>query len=74
MKQIPYGRQHITQEDIDAVVEALHSDFLTQGPRIEEFEKAFAKYVGVNTRSRFRMAQRHCTFVHLLLGYSLEAK
>jgi len=44
---IPYGRQEITDEDIAAVVEILKSDFLTQGPTIEEFEKAFAKYVGV---------------------------
>jgi UDP-4-amino-4,6-dideoxy-N-acetyl-beta-L-altrosamine transaminase len=43
---IPYGRQHITDEDIDAVVEALKSDFLTQGPKIAEFEKAFADYIG----------------------------
>lgn len=45
-KIIPYGRQHITEEDIQAVVETLKSDFLTQGPKIEEFEKAFAGYTG----------------------------
>lgn len=43
---IPYGRQNITEEDITAVVEALKSDYLTQGPRIASFEKAFAKYTG----------------------------
>lgn len=43
---IPYGRQHITDEDISAVVEALKSDFLTQGPEIAKFEKAFADYIG----------------------------
>lgn len=43
---IPYGHQHITDEDIAAVVEALKSDYMTQGPRIGEFEKAFAKYLG----------------------------
>ena len=43
---IPYGRQHITDEDIQAVVETLKSDYLTQGPRIPEFEAAFAEYVG----------------------------
>lgn len=32
-KVIPYGRQNITQEDIDIVVEALKSDYLTQGPK-----------------------------------------
>lgn len=46
MKAIPYGRQEITQADIDAVIETLKSDFLTQGPKIKEFETAFASYVG----------------------------
>jgi UDP-4-amino-4,6-dideoxy-N-acetyl-beta-L-altrosamine transaminase len=46
MNQIPYGRQNITQEDIDAVVEVLKSDLLTQGPKIAEFENAFAEYIG----------------------------
>jgi len=46
MKKIPYGRQNITQEDIDAVVEVLKSDWLTQGPNIKQFEDAFANYVG----------------------------
>jgi UDP-4-amino-4,6-dideoxy-N-acetyl-beta-L-altrosamine transaminase len=43
---IPYGKQHITEEDIQAVVEVLKSDYLTQGPKIKEFEEAFANYVG----------------------------
>ncbi|WZL88717.1 UDP-4-amino-4,6-dideoxy-N-acetyl-beta-L-altrosamine transaminase [Salinimicrobium sp. 3283s] len=43
---IPYGRQNITEEDIEAVVSTLKSDYLTQGPRIAEFEEAFASYVG----------------------------
>lgn len=46
MKPIPYGRQNITDKDIQAVIETLQSDFLTQGPKIEEFEKAFARYIG----------------------------
>ena len=45
-KPIPYGRQNITEADIAAVVETLKSDFLTQGPKIEEFERSFAEYVG----------------------------
>lgn len=45
MKAISYGRQSITQEDIDVVVETLKSDFLTQGPKVLEFEKDFAMYV-----------------------------
>jgi len=43
---IPYGRQDINQSDIDAVTDVLKSDFLTQGPKIKEFEQQFAKYVG----------------------------
>ncbi|MFZ7116292.1 MAG: UDP-4-amino-4,6-dideoxy-N-acetyl-beta-L-altrosamine transaminase [Bacteroidota bacterium] len=46
MKPIPYGKQNITDEDIDAVVKTLRADFLTQGPMIAEFEKAFAEYIG----------------------------
>lgn len=44
-KIIPYGRQNIDQDDIDAVVAVLKSDFLTQGPSISAFEDAFANYV-----------------------------
>ncbi|MFT2008785.1 UDP-4-amino-4,6-dideoxy-N-acetyl-beta-L-altrosamine transaminase [Pontibacter sp. 13R65] len=43
---IPYGRQHITEADIAAVVETMRSDFLTQGPQVAAFEEAFASYVG----------------------------
>lgn len=43
---IPYGRQHITEEDLQAVRETLLSDYLTQGPKIAEFEAKFAEYVG----------------------------
>lgn len=41
---IPYGRQDITQEDIDAVVEVLRSDYLTQGPMVPRFEQSLAAY------------------------------
>ena len=43
---LPYGRQVIEDDDIAAVVEALKSDFLTTGPRVEQFEAAFAEKVG----------------------------
>jgi hypothetical protein len=45
-RRIPYGKHHITDEDIDAVIKVLKSDFLTQGPMIKQFEEAFANYVG----------------------------
>lgn len=44
---IPYGRQDINQDDIDAINEILRSDFLTQGPTISKFEKAVADYCSV---------------------------
>ncbi|WP_069473698.1 UDP-4-amino-4,6-dideoxy-N-acetyl-beta-L-altrosamine transaminase [Candidatus Marithrix sp. Canyon 246] len=43
---IPYGRQDISQTDIDAVVEVLRSDWITQGPTIARFEQAVANYCG----------------------------
>jgi UDP-4-amino-4,6-dideoxy-N-acetyl-beta-L-altrosamine transaminase len=46
MNVIPYGKQHITDEDIAAVVNVLKGDYLTQGPIISTFERAFAEYVG----------------------------
>ena len=44
---IYYGKQFIDEQDINAVIEVLKSDFLTQGPVIEKFEKAVAEYCGV---------------------------
>src|SRR6478672_10326512 len=43
---LPYGRQSITEQDIQAVVDVLRSDWLTTGPKVEEFEEAFAAWVG----------------------------
>lgn len=48
LKPIPYGRQTITPQDIEAVVSVLQSDYLTQGPAIPAFEKQFADYVGAS--------------------------
>ena len=44
---IPYGRQRVSDEDIDAVVEVLRSDFLTQGPAVELFERSVASHCHV---------------------------
>lgn len=43
---IPYGRQDISEEDIQSVVEVLRSDWLTQGPAVERFEQEVARYCG----------------------------
>ena len=67
---IPYGKQEITKEDIDAVVEVLNSDYLTQGPKILEFEKEFAKYVG----SKYAVAASNGTAALHLCNIALEVK
>ena len=51
---IPYGRQLIDESDIDAVVEVLKSDFLTQGPVVKKFEEALSGYTGA----------KHCVCVN----------
>jgi UDP-4-amino-4,6-dideoxy-N-acetyl-beta-L-altrosamine transaminase len=71
MKQIiPYGKQHISEADIHAVVETLKSDFLTQGPKIAEFEEAFAHYVG----SKFAVAVSNGTAALHLNCIALNVK
>jgi len=45
---LPYGRQSLDDEDIQAVVEVLKSDWLTTGPKVAEFEERFAAWVGTN--------------------------
>lgn len=54
---IPYGRQDISEADIEAVVEVLRSDWLTQGPTIERFEKEVAGYCG----ARYAVAVSNAT-------------
>jgi len=54
---IPYGRQDINQEDIDAVIEVLRSDYLTQGPAVPAFEKSVAAY----TRTQHAVAVNSAT-------------
>lgn len=47
-KEIPYGKQDVSEEDVEFVTEVLKSDFLTQGPIVPKFENAIANYVGSN--------------------------
>ncbi len=70
MKSITYGRQFIDQEDIEAVVNALQSDFLTQGPAIKDFEDAFARYVG----SKYAVAVSNGTAALHLCALALNVK
>ncbi|WP_291867267.1 UDP-4-amino-4,6-dideoxy-N-acetyl-beta-L-altrosamine transaminase [Maribacter sp.] len=57
MQAIPYGRQSIDQEDINAVINTLTADYLTQGPKVQEFENQFAEYVG----SKYAVAVSNAT-------------
>lgn len=54
---IPYGKQDISQADIDAVLSVLQSDFLTQGPKVPEFEEKVASHVG----ARYALAVNSAT-------------
>lgn len=67
---IPYGKQNITDEDIQAVVSVLKSDFLTQGPKVKEFEDAFAAYVG----SKYAVAVSNGTTALHLCNLALGIK
>jgi UDP-4-amino-4,6-dideoxy-N-acetyl-beta-L-altrosamine transaminase len=67
---IPYGRQNITEDDIEAVVEALKSDYLTQGPRISHFEEKFAAYVN----SKYAVAVSNGTAALHLCTLALDVK
>ena len=67
---ISYGKQCITEEDILAVNEVLRSDYLTQGPKIAEFESAFASYVG----ARYAVAVSNGTAALHLCTLALDVK
>lgn len=70
MNAIPYGKQNITEDDKTAVLEALGSDFLTQGPRIAAFEQDFAEYVG----SKYAVAVANGTGALHLCALALGVK
>jgi len=70
MKPIPYGKHTITEEDIDSVVEVLRSDFLTQGPKIPEFENSFAEFCG----ARYAAAVSNGTAALHLCALALDVK
>ena len=46
-KSVPYSHQYIEDDDIKSVVEVLRSDYITQGPKVREFENALSSYCGV---------------------------
>jgi UDP-4-amino-4,6-dideoxy-N-acetyl-beta-L-altrosamine transaminase len=65
---IPYGRQSINQADIDAVVEVLRSDFITQGPVVPRFEQAVARYCGAQHAVATNSATSALHLACLVLG------
>ena len=69
---IPYGRQDITQLDIDAVIEVLNSDFLTQGPMVPRFERAVANHVGSKHALAVNSATSALHIACLALGLGSE--
>jgi UDP-4-amino-4,6-dideoxy-N-acetyl-beta-L-altrosamine transaminase len=69
-KIIPYGKQAHTESDIQAVIDVLKSDYWTQGPKIAEFESAFAYYVG----SKFAVAVSNGTAALHLCTLALDVK
>ncbi len=67
---IPYGRQYIDEEDIRAVVEVLRSDFITQGPKIREFETALARTCGARYAVVFSSGTSALHGAYFALGLS----
>jgi len=65
---IPYGRQDISQNDIDSVIAVLKSDFLTQGPQVPLFEKTVANYCGVKNAIAVNSATSALHIACLALG------
>ncbi|MDD4990296.1 MAG: UDP-4-amino-4,6-dideoxy-N-acetyl-beta-L-altrosamine transaminase [Candidatus Pacebacteria bacterium] len=67
-KIIPYGKQWLDNDDIEAVVEVLKSDWLTQGPKVEEFEKAVANYCNVKYAIAFSSGTAALHGAYFVLG------
>jgi len=65
---IPYGKQSINQDDIDAVVNVLKSDFLTQGPKLIEFESDLASYCGAKYAKSVTNATAALHLAYLAIG------
>ena len=65
---IPYGKQNINQADVDAVVDVLKSDFLTQGPQVPAFEKSVAQLVGAQHALALNSATSALHIACLALG------
>ena len=67
---IPYGKQNISQKDIDEVINVLKSEFLTQGPKVPEFENKLSNYVNSKFCSVVNSATSALHISCLALGVS----
>lgn len=67
---IPYGKQHITDDDVEAVIKVLRSDFLTQGPVVPAFEKVIQKYCNIKHAIAVNSATSAIHISLLALGVS----
>ena len=67
-KKIPYGRQSISDSDIDEVIKVLKSDFLTQGPNIQVFEDKVKSYCDANHAIAVNSATSALHISYLALG------
>ena len=67
---IPYARQWLDEDDIQAMVEVLRSDWLTTGPKVAEFERAFADFVGAKEAVAVSSgtAALHCLPLIIVIG------
>lgn len=68
MEYIPYGKQDITEEDIASVISVLRSDYLTQGPKVPEFENLLARYCGATNAVAVNSATSALHIACLALG------
>lgn len=69
-KFLPYGKQEIDEDDIECVVRVLNDDFITQGPRIKEFEDKIASYCGAKYAVAFNSGTSALHGAYFALGLS----
>ena len=65
---IPYGKQSVNKKDVDAVINVLQSDFLTQGPKVPEFENKTCEYVHAKYATAVNSATSALHIAYLALG------
>ena len=74
MKNIPYSTQYIDDDDINAVISTLKSDFLTQGSKVSEFERRIADFVGVKYAISFNSATSALNIAYKIIKHDLLSK